>query len=138
MEQFILWSCTVFAVVILAMLAREDWFHLSRPARRVMARIVGHVAHASDGTRVFAPMFEFIGEDGQSVQVEDKVYMPRPKQAAGEMIEITHPKGMPHRARISRPWLRAGIYVVVLYLLAVLVGRLTGYLSAGAGVVAGH
>ncbi len=131
MEPVILWICTAFVAAILAMLAWEDWFHLSRPARRVMARVIGHVADANDGTRVFSAMFEFADEDGKTVQVKDKVYMPRPKQAVGALIEITHPKAMPHRARINRPWLRIWIYAVSLYLLAVLIGRLTGWLDAG-------
>jgi hypothetical protein len=137
MEAFILWLCTAFACVVLAFLAWEDWFHVWRPARHVMARVVGHRSHHSDSTKVYAAQFEFIGEDGKTVHVTDTVYMPRPKQNIGDMIELTHPKDMPHRARINRPWLRTGIYAAMLYLLAVLIGRLTGWLSAGGGGAAG-
>jgi hypothetical protein len=138
METFILWLCTAFAGVVLAFLAWEDWFHVSRPARRVMARVVGHRSHHSDSTKVYAAQFEFTGEDGKPVHVTDKVYMPRPKQSVGDRVELTHPKDMPHRARINRPWLRAGIYAAMLYLLVVLIGRLTGWLSAGGGGAVGY
>ena len=137
MEQAILWISLAFVALLLLFLGREDWFHLSRPKRRAMAHVVGHREHFEDGARRFSAVLEFADEDGGLVQVADTVYAPKPHPDIGRTIEITHPQNMPDRARISRPWLRGGIYLALLYLLAVLIGRLSGWLSAGHGSVAG-
>ena len=131
MEQAILWASTLFTVAVLGVLLREDWFHLSRPKRRVMARVLGHATQSHDAKRSFAARLEFTGEDGKPFQVNDNVYAASPRHTIGGMIEMTHPEGMPQLARIRRPWMRCAIYAVLLYLLAVLVGRLGGWLSAG-------
>jgi hypothetical protein len=134
MELIILWTCLAFSLAVTAFLAREDWFHLSRPAQRVLARVVGHRRHLDEGSPSFAALLEFSAEDGRLVRVEDKLYSALPKPAIGSTVTLHHPEGMPQRARIRRPVLRALIYLFLLYLNLVLIGRLMGWLSAGGGI----
>jgi Protein of unknown function (DUF3592) len=134
MEQLILWVCLLFAAVVLVFVAREDWFHLSRPARRVPARVVGHREQMDERSRSFAAILEFPDETGGHMRIEDKLYSALPTPTEGCLVEVTHPRDMPHRARINRPWRQLAIYLFLLYLIAVLVGRLTGRLSAGDGI----
>jgi hypothetical protein len=136
-EEPILWLSLVFVASVLVMLVREDWFHLAYPARRVEARVVGHRERRDEGSISYAALLEFNDEEGKPVQISDIVYAPLPRPETGVILEITHPKGMPKRARINRPWLRGGIYLLLFYLLAVLVGRLSGWLSAGSGDIVG-
>jgi hypothetical protein len=130
MEQVILWTCLAFALAITLFLLREDWFHLTRPVRQVLAHVIGHRQHMDKSSPSFAALLEFTGPDGTPMQVEDKLLSSNPTPAIGSIITIHHPEGMPQRARIRRPILRAAIYLLLFYLIAVLAGRLAGFLSA--------
>jgi hypothetical protein len=134
MEQVILWTCLAFALSVTLFLAREDWFHLSRPARAVLARVVGHKQHMDDGSPSYAALLEFTAPDGRNVQVEDKLLRADPTPPIGSIVTLHYPDGLPQKARLRRPILRTVIYLFLIYLSAVLIGRLTGSLSAGGDI----
>jgi hypothetical protein len=131
MEQIILSICLVFSLGVSVFLMREDWFHLTRPSQPVLARVVGHRKQFANGSANYAALLAFPGADGQLVEVEDKLLSTSPTPDIGTIITLHHPEGMATRARIKRPWLRAGVYLLLLYLNAVLIGRVMGWLSAG-------
>ncbi len=137
MEHIILWASLAFAVAVLVLLAREDWGHLLRTARRATARVTGHRESTDGDGRSYAALLEFVDEGGETIIVEDKVYSGAPRPVVGSLVEITYPGGAPLRARIKRPVLRFAIYAALFCMIAVLVGRLAGWLSAGSGEVAG-
>ncbi len=137
MEQVILWISFIFLALVLTLMLREDWFHLSRPSRKVMARVIGHDESLEDAHRSYAARFEFTNEDGKVVQILDNVYWGRPLPKTGSIVELTHPRGMPKRARIRRFLPRTAIYLVLFYVFAVLGGRLAGWLNVDGTIATG-
>jgi hypothetical protein len=130
MEQVILWACLAFAVGVTVFLGREDWYHVSRPSHSVLATVIGHEEHFDEGSPNYAALMTFAGPDRDLVQVTDALLSALPKPVVGSTITLHYPEGFPEKARVRRPFLRAALYLMLFYLIAVLVGRLLGWLNA--------
>jgi hypothetical protein len=125
----ILWLCIALTVFCLAVLMREDWYHIAHPRRRVDATVVGHHRRVDDGSEAFAPVLQFKDDNQATVEVIDAVYSPTPTAAIGSVRKLEYPLGHPDKARIRRPVMRIVGYVAVLALLAMLVLRLNNWIS---------
>lgn len=132
METAILWVCTLFAGLCIYLVARNDWVRLRGIGRTVVAEVTGHHCHSHDNHRSYAAIYTFAAEGAQH-EVTDQVYSPRPEPAVGTRLTLTYPVGRPDLARVPRPWLWFGVYAVLICLLAILAGRLLGWLPAPGG-----
>lgn len=124
-----LWLTLAFVGVVLAILIAEDWQHLSKPARRVTATIVGFRSDIDEGARRFTARLSFTDETGQSVEVLDKVYGPNRAPVEGSQVDLVYPAGRPDMARVPRPLLRLLIYGFLGFLLVMVVLRMMGKIS---------
>ena len=127
--QIILWLAIASVNIVLAVLVAEDWQHLLRPKRHVVATVIGFRSELDDGTRSFTPRLSFTDETGKAVEVVDKVYSTVRTPPEGRHVALVYPAGRPDMARVPRPWLRVLIYGVAGYMLVVLTLVMMGKIS---------
>ena len=133
MESVLLWIGLVFVVIVLAVLLRDDWPFITRPLMRVEGEVVRHDKRHSDGDDAWRAVFTFTDEEGLRNEALELLLFPNPRPAIGTRITLTYPKGAPDKARVQRVMLRGLVYGVTLFMAAVLVGRLIGWLPATSG-----
>ncbi|MEH6792233.1 hypothetical protein [Parasphingorhabdus sp.] len=126
METLLLWIGLAASGAGLALALRRDLPFLRNPVRRTSAVIVRHELRRKGGAMLYTPIFRFLDETGQPVEVRDRLVTPFPTPVIGERLGIAHPQGMPHRARIPYPVFRALFYGLFGYAFVVLVLAVTG------------
>ncbi len=67
----------------------------------------------SEGGTVYAPVFQFTTIQGQSIEVEEKVYSSPPQCSQGQVVDILYDPQDPSRARVKK-W--SSLYFVPLLL----------------------
>ena len=67
----------------------------------------------SEGGTVYAPVFQFTTIQGQSIEVEEKVYSSPPQFSQGQVVDILYNPQDPSRARVKK-W--SSLYFVPLLL----------------------
>ena len=127
--QTIFWLAIASVSIVLVVLVAEDWQHVFRPKRRVMATVVGFRSELDEGTRSFTPRLNFTDETGKDVEVLDTLFSAVRKPAEGSHVELVYPAGRPDMARVPRPWLRLLIYGIAGYMLVVLTLVMMGKIS---------
>ncbi len=128
--MFFLYLGIAFVAVVLFFLLREDW-PLLRHGRRTKGGVFDHRRTMDEGSWSYALMVRFTGENGEAIEITDGVYSPSPQPAIGAEVELVYPVGAPQKARVRRPLLRALIYVVIVFMLAILIARALGCLPEG-------
>jgi len=128
MERVFLWAGIALCVVSLWAVARRDWVRVTRPSRAVRAEVVGHLKNESDGAETWAARMRFSAE-GAEHEVVDEVYSARRQPPVGAAVTLRYPLGHPPLARLPRPWTWGFVYAALLGLLAVLAGRLAGWIG---------
>ncbi|WP_088310981.1 DUF3592 domain-containing protein [Novosphingobium sp. B 225] len=128
MESFVLYAAMALVLLTLALLLRSDLPRWLGMERRVDAEVIGHHSSVHDNTRSYAPVYRF-GAEGRTHEVTDQVYSGREYPPVGTRVTLSYPHGRPDLARVPRPWLWLGVYAVLLYGLAVLIGKATGWLQ---------
>ena len=128
MELLILLLCLAFTALVLTILLYQDWPFIARPTCRVDAAVRSHQSSIEDSTHMFSAIFTFKTENGQPVEVRDAFYTARATPPVGALLPVVYPQGMPHKARISRPFVRVAIYAMMVYLATVLSVRIYGLL----------
>lgn len=132
MEAWFLGAGIALCLFSLWVLVRKDWVRLRSITRTVEAEVIGHrVDRDSDGTS-YAALLRFSAE-GRTHEVPDAVLHPRPEPPVGTRVTLHYPFGRPELARIPRPWTWLFVYGVLLFLLAMLVGRSLGWLAVPGG-----
>ena len=127
-EHYFLWGSIALCIFSLWAIARHDWLRLTRPSRLVLARVTGQRSSTSDGSINYAPIFRFTAE-GTEHEVIDAVYGARPKPPVGTVIELSHPVGHPQLARPPRLLMWLSVYAFLLFMLAILLAKLLGWLD---------
>ncbi len=127
MDTGFLWAGMALCLFALWALARHDWLRLTRPARRVTARVSGHRATWDDGSYSYAAIYRFTDGDGVQ-EVIDDVSTARPRPAVGALRELVYPHGRPDLARPARAALWLAIYAVLLVMAGLIFARLRGWL----------
>ncbi len=130
MESFVLWVCMAFVLIVFAILLREDWPFVTRPLLRAEAEVIRHDKSFSDGDDVYCAIYAFVDETGTGREVRDTVLYALARPSIGTRVTVTYPQGAAQKARPQRLLLRALIYLLMLCLALVLVGRILGWLGA--------
>lgn len=129
MDRWIVLAGIALVVFSLAILIRRDWLRLTFPSRQVIAEVIDH--HQSrdpDSHRLnYAAIYRFDDETGDH-QVTDAVCSLKPEPSLGTLVELTYPDGHPDLARKSRPLTWVMVYLALVAMLSVLVGKLLGWL----------
>lgn len=127
MRAYLIWAGVALGLFALAMIGRRDWLRLTRPSRRVIARVTGHrVVRDGDGTG-YAAIYSFEDDDGHHEAI-DQVVSTSCQPDEGTMIDLTYPAGHPHLARPPRPLMWLGVYAMLIWM--------TGMMAAvGLGLV---
>ena len=128
MENFFIWAGIALCLFSLWAIARHDWLRLTRPSRRVMARVTGHRSDWSDGSKSYAAIFAFSDESG-SHEVIDPVYSGSPSPDLGTLRELAYPDGRPDLARPPRPLMWVVVYGFLLVLPLVLLAQWMGWID---------
>ena len=98
---------------------------LTRPSRRIMARVVGHRLHDDADGQSFAARYRF--HDGLAErEVVDQVSSMARKLEIGTLVELAYPEGRPDLARPPRPLMWCTVYGGLLYGLGVLTAKALG------------
>ena len=130
MESVFLWVGLVFVAIVLLVLLRDDWPFITRPLLRVEGEVIRHDKSFSDGDDAWRAVFSFTDEEGARREVLDLMLFQNPRPPIGTRIPLTYPQGAADKARVQRLLLRGLLYGVMLFMAAVLVGRLMGWLPA--------
>lgn len=133
MESVFLWAGLIFVLLVLWILVRDDWLFITRPLVQAEGEVIRHDKTFSDGADAWRAVFVFTDEEGVQREARDIMLAQRPRPEIGTRVILTHPKGAPDKARVQRLALRALLYLMMLFLIGVFVGRLMGWLSAGSG-----
>lgn len=130
MESWIVWSGIALGLFILWVLARHDWLRLTRPSRRVVARVTGYRESVEDGSTTYAANFTFTDETGVH-EVTDAVYSASPRPEVGALRELRYPAGYPKLARPPRLLRWVLVYAMLLALTGLLIAKAEGRLDKG-------
>lgn len=127
MEFWFLYAGMALCLFALWAIARHDWVRLTTISRQTAGEVVGHrISRDSDGTS-YAATYRFSAE-GESHEVTDQVLHRAPLPPLGTRVALSYPVGRPDLARVPRPLLWGGIYLLLIALLAILVAKLLGWL----------
>lgn len=125
MERWFLFGGIFLCLFALWAVVRHDWLRLTRPNRRIMARVVGHRLHDDADGQSFAPRYRF--HDGLAErEVVDQVASASRKPEIGALVELAYPEGRPDLARPPRPLMWCTVYGGLLYGLGVLTAKALG------------
>lgn len=118
MESFFFLSGMALCLFALWAVARHDWLRLTRPKRRVLARVKGHRTSWENSSKSYAAIYAFSAEGG-SHEVEDALHASFPQPEVGAMRELVYPEGRPDLARPPRPamWLAVYFFLIALIVL---------------------
>lgn len=128
MEAVIIWVGVVLCFISFASLARNDWLRLTRPSRRVLARVTGHRPRWDEGSRNFAAIYT-LETDAGPLEVTDVVYTSNRRPDVGTLRELTYPEGRPELARPPRRAMWVGVYVTLMFVMAMLLAKWLGWLD---------
>jgi uncharacterized membrane protein YccC len=127
MENYFIWSGIALCLFSLWAIARHDWLRLTRPTRRITARVTGHRSHFEENTHNFAAVFSFTDETGLHEVVDGVFYSDR-RPTVGTLRELRYPAGRPDLARPPRPLLWSAIYATIMAMAGMLFGKWMGWL----------
>ena len=127
MEDVILYVAMAFVALCLWLVGRGDLVRLNGLSRQVPAEVVGHRCQYHNNIRSYAPIYRFSAEGGTH-EVIDQVYSGAQKPPVGTRLQLTYPQGRPDLARVPRPWLWAGVYLVLIWMLGLIVAKKLGWL----------
>ncbi len=127
--DFFLWIGLVFAVSVLGILIWQDLPLLTSRQVRTKGTVYDHRGSLDDGARTYLAKIRFKAEDGRQIEIEDSSGGPAPKPPVGTLVDVVYPANAPDKGRVRRPFLRLLIYAFMLFVLAVVVGRLLGWLK---------
>ena len=130
MESWIVWSGIALGLFIIWTLARHDWLRLTRPSRRVVARVSGHRESVEDGSTAYAAQVTFTDATGVH-EVTDSVSWSSPRPEVGALRELRYPAGYPKLARPPRFLRWVLVYAMLLALIGLLIAKATGQLDHG-------
>ena len=126
-EDWFLYAGRALCLFSLWAFRLRDWLRLSSLSRTVEAEVVGHrISRDNDGTS-YAPIYRFSAEGGTH-RVSDEVLHARAQPPIGTRATLRYPVGHPELARVPRPLMWAGVYLLLIGLLAVLVAKKAGWL----------
>jgi hypothetical protein len=128
MENYFLWAGIALCLFSLWALARYDWLRLTRPSRRVMARVIGHRVGWDEGAKNYAAIYAFSDESGAH-EVIDSVYSGSSRPSVGTLRELAYPAGRPDLARPPRLALWLAVYAMLMALAAILFAKWMGWLQ---------
>ena len=116
------------ALAVVLGLAMTDWPFLSQPKLSTTGTVVDHRRVVDDGAEYFHAKVRFVAGGTEHV-VEEIVGFGRPRPAVGANVAVVYLAAAPAQARVSRPWMRAALYAIVLAMFAVLLLAWLGVLS---------
>lgn len=128
MKLFFLMAGQALCLFSMSVLARRDWVRLTRPSVRVEAAVTGYRSTWNEGARSYAPVYRFTSE-GAEHEVVEAVYSGVQKPPVGTVVALDHPAGRPELARVSRPLLWGSVYAALVFLQAVLMAKMMGWLE---------
>jgi hypothetical protein len=128
MEDWFIWIGIGLCLFSLWAVARYDWLRLTRPSRRVLARVTGHRESWENSSKSYAAIYSFSAEGGTH-EVEDAVHSSYPLPEVGTLRELAYPDGHPGLARPPRPLLWLMIYAFLLALPALLFAHWMGWVA---------
>ena len=128
METFAIYSGLLLCAAALAVIVRHDWLRLTRPSRRVSARVSGHRRSMDDDGTSWAATYRFSTAEGE-FEVVDQVYGARQRPEEGTVVELAYPEGRPDLARPPRVLLWVAVYGVLLLMTGLLVAKAAGMLD---------
>lgn len=129
MENFFIWAGIVFLAVVLFFIAREDLILLTRRRVRTRGTVFDHQRRDDGDGPTYSIKVRFQDESGRKIEFTDTYGGGTPKPSVGTVVDIVYPAGASDKARVRRLWVRWAIYAFLLFGLAVLFGRLTGWLK---------
>ena len=128
--DFFLWIGLVFAVSVLGILIWQDLPLLTSRKVRTKGTVYDHRSSLDDdGARTYLAKVRFTAEDGRQIEIEETSGGPAPKPPIGTLVDVVYPANAPDKARVRHAFLRLLIYAFMLFVLAVVVGRLLGWLK---------
>lgn len=130
MENWFITAGIALCLLSLWAVARHDWLRLTRPSRRVVARVTRHRISIDDSAPTYAAVFSFTDERGPH-EVTDSVYSAKPRPPVGTSRELRYPAGHPELARPPRLLMWTMIYAVLLGMTGLLVARAVGWQDHG-------
>lgn len=128
MRDFFTWAGIALCAFSLWAIGRHDVLRLTRPSRRVLARVKGHRASWENSSKSYAAIYAFSAEGGEH-EVEDALHSSYPIPAVGELRELAYPDGRPDLARPPRPSMWLAIYVFLLLTTALLFSAWMGWVE---------
>lgn len=129
MENIFLWAGIVFLAVVLYFIAREDLILLTQRRVRTRGTVFDHLRRSDGDGDTFSIKVRFHDESGRQVEIVDTYGVGTPKPPVGTVVDLVYPARAPEKARVKRLWVRWVIYAFILAGLAILFGRLTGWLN---------
>jgi len=124
-EPWFLFGGIFLCLFALWAVVRHDWLRLTRPSRRIMARVIGHRLHDDGDGHSLAARYRF--HDGLAErEVVDQVFSVARKPEIGALVELAYPEGRPDLARPPRPLMWCAVYGGLLYGLGVLTAKALG------------
>jgi hypothetical protein len=126
--DFFLWVWVVFAAIVLSVLIWQDIPLLTTRQVRTQGTVFDHRRSVDDGSAYFAAKVRFKADDGRWIEIEDSVGFPKARPPVGTQVSVVYPAGIPEKGRIPRLWLRPLLYGFMLFLLAMLIAKLVGWL----------
>ncbi len=127
MENVILYVAMAFVALCLWLVARNDLVRLNGLSRQARGEVIRHHCQFHNNVRSYAPVYRFDAE-GTTHEVTDQVYSGAQQPPVGTRVQLSYPVGRPDLARVPRPWLWAGVYLLLIGLLGVLVAKKLGWL----------
>jgi hypothetical protein len=125
----VVWIGLGFCVFVLAILVWQDLPLLRARRLRTKGTVFDHRRSVDDGAAYHMARISFTDEAGRRVEIEDGVGYPVPRPPVGTGVTVVYPAGSPDKGRVRRYWLRPLLYGVMLFLIAVMIGKLTGRLG---------
>ena len=114
---------------MLVYLLREDWRLLQGRRVRVKGRVIGHRESLDDGSTYHIAEVEYVDAAGKTHRIENSFGSLSPNPAVGAEISVVYPEHAPSKGRVPHPYIRSFIYVTILGMMALLFGRVLGWIG---------
>jgi hypothetical protein len=123
------WIGIAMLAFMLIVIVRENWRLLQGRHVRVKGRVVGHRESLDDGSTYHTAEVEYIDLGGNMHRIENSFGSLSPRPAVGVEINVVYPERAPNKGRVPHPYIRSSLYVLILGMMALLFGRVLGWIG---------
>lgn len=130
-ETFFLWTGLLFLIVVLFRLLVEDYTFRSSSLITAKGTVFDHIRATDTDDVTYSAQLRFVDDVGRQVEIADTVGRSAPTPPVGTVLTLVYPSGHPEKAVVRRCLLRGFVYAAILFMLAILAGRIAGWLPEG-------